>query len=347
MIHEGKEVASIELPRCVQVEPVGRRMLPRRLSALSMRVDGLRGGPPALLSYDAFLKILVELPDLEELRLQGEGEPLSHPRFFDMVRAAARRGIAVSTTSRLQVFNRRLADECVRSGLRALHVPLDAAGTRDYDFSRRGARHERMLRHLRWLVEARRGQRSHSPHITLTAVAMRRNLDGIAEAVRLAHDIGADGVMVRDLRAFADGAASAAAHRRLRKFIESEALTAADAPAAERSFAEGRAVAQELNVGLQLPPVPGTVPANAACPWPWQSTCIDFSGEARSCDLAARAPGQAFGNVLKDGFAAVWRGDPYRKFRERHLGGDPDGLCAECPRTHALAKDEAQAPALR
>jgi MoaA/NifB/PqqE/SkfB family radical SAM enzyme len=334
VIHEEKEVGSIELPRSVQVEPVGRRLLPRRMNALSMRVDGLRGGPPALLSYDAFLKILAELPELEALRLQGEGEPLSHPRFFDMVRAAARRGIAVSTVSRLQVFNQRLAEECVRSGLRALHVPLDAAGTRDYDFSRRGARHERMLRHLRWLTEARRAQRAHSPHITLTAVVMRRNLDGLAEAVRLAHDTGADGVMVRDLRAFADGAAASAAQRRLRKFIESEALTPADAPAIERSFAEARALAQELNVGLQLPPVPGEAPAVAACPWPWQSTCIDFSGEARSCDLAARAPGHAFGNVLKEGFSAVWRGEPYRKFRERHVAGDPEGLCAHCPRTN-------------
>ncbi|MGE5638981.1 MAG: SPASM domain-containing protein [Clostridia bacterium] len=337
MIHEGKEVGSIELPRCVQVEPVGRRMLPRRMTALSMRVDGLRGGPPALLSFDAFLRILDELPDLEELRLQGEGEPLSHPRFFDMVRAAARRGIAVSTTSTLQVFNRRLAEECVRSGLRALHVPLDRAGTRDYDFSRRGARHERMLRHLRWLTEARRVQGSQTPHITLTAVLMRRNLEGLAEAVRLAHDHGADGVAARSLRDFADGVPASAGNGRIGRFVESETLTATDAPAVERCVAQARALAQELGVGLQIPPAPVAERTRVACPWPWNATCIDFSGEARSCDLAARASGQAFGNVLKDGFATVWRSDSYRKFRERHLGGDLEGLCAHCPRIHSPA----------
>lgn len=331
MIHEGREATTtVALPRSLQLEPVGRRMIARRLSDVTMRVDGARGGPPGFLSYDAFVRLLDELSGLEELRLQGDGEPLAHPRFFDMVRHAAERGIAVSSTSRLQVFNHRLAEDCVRSGLRALHVPLDAAGTREYDFSRRGARHERLLRHLRWLAAAKKVQASATPRITLGAVAMRRNLDGLAQAVRLAHDNGADGVVAQYLESFVDSSGVSPAHQRIRKFVESEALGPDDAASVQACFSDAGALARDLGVDLRVPALPGGEGRHAGCAWPWHASYITFSGVARSCNLSARDPGHEFGNVLKEGFARVWQGEAYRSFRERHLSGELPALCAQC-----------------
>jgi MoaA/NifB/PqqE/SkfB family radical SAM enzyme len=313
-------------------------MMSRRVSPVSIRVDGMRNGPPGFLSYDAFCRLLEQFPELEDLRLQGDGEPLAHPRFFDMVRLASRRGIEVSTISRLQVFNLRRAEECVRSGLRHLHVPLDAAGTREYDFSRSGARHERLLRHLRFLSEARKSRRSLWPRVCLTAVAMRRNLAGLAGVVKLAHAHGADSVAVQYLQHFVDVNGISPSHRRMLKFIESEALAAADAPDVERHFAEARAAAQELNVGLQLPAFPQKGLDNGGlCAWPWQGAYISFAGEAKPCSMAARNGALSFGNMLKDGVVRVWRSDAYREFRDGHLSGNPAPLCQACPRSNRPA----------
>ena len=349
MIHEGTEATTtVALPRSLQIEPVGRRMIARGLSDVTMRVDGARGGPPGFLSYDAFVRLIDELRGLEELRLHGDGEPLAHPRFFDMVRHAADRGIAVSSTSRLQVFNHRLAEECVRSGLRALHVQLDAAGTREYDFSRRGARHERLLRHLRWLAAAKKAQASGTPRVTLGAVMMRRNLDGLAQAVRLAHENGADGVVAQDLESFVDASGVSPAHQRIRKFVASEALGPGDVASVQARFAEAGALARELGVDLRVPALPGTEARRASCAWPWHASYITFFGVARSCNLAARDPGQEFGNVLKDGFARVWQGEAYRRFRERHLSGELPALCAQCPQAGGVpivAQEQQRPPA--
>src|SRR5258705_3302799 len=130
VIHEREQLQRIELPRFAQIEPVGRRPLSRSLSPIAIKVDGRRGGPPGFLSFDAFCRLLEQLPGLEKLHLASASEPLLHPRFFDMVRHASARGVEVSTTTRLTVLNERRAEECVKSGLRRMQVPLDAVATR-------------------------------------------------------------------------------------------------------------------------------------------------------------------------------------------------------------------------
>ncbi len=332
VLRETRPLVDTDLPRSVQIEPVGRRRMSPSLSPAALRVDGLRNAVPALLSFDAFCRLLGELPELEELRLEGDGEPLSHPRFFDMVRHAAARGIRVSTTSRLQRFSQRRAEECVKSGLAELRVPLDAAGTRAYDFGRRGPRHERMLRHLRWLAEARRSHTSLLPQVSLVAVALRSNVGRLGEVVKLARECGADAVKVQELREFIGTGGVPPNHKRFRRFVEAEALGPGDAASLEMSFAEARALAKELDVSLVLPAWGDAAPAG--CPWPWRASYLDFSGEAHSCDLAARSAAASFGNALKHGLSAVWCNDAYRKFRERHVAGEPPAPCAACPRLH-------------
>jgi MoaA/NifB/PqqE/SkfB family radical SAM enzyme len=43
-----------------------------------------------------FCRPVDQFPELDQLHLQGLGEPLLHPRFFHMVRYAARRGVGTS-----------------------------------------------------------------------------------------------------------------------------------------------------------------------------------------------------------------------------------------------------------
>jgi MoaA/NifB/PqqE/SkfB family radical SAM enzyme len=50
-------------------------------------------------SAHRFVSLIDQFPGLSELHLQGLGEPMMHPRFFDMVAHAAERGIAVSCNS--------------------------------------------------------------------------------------------------------------------------------------------------------------------------------------------------------------------------------------------------------
>jgi len=123
----------MELPRFLQVEPVGQCNLRCQMCAIQFRQDGPPHGPLAFMDYDDFTRLVDQFPGLEELHLQGLGEPMMHPRFFDMVAYAAGRGATVSTNSNLTLVNERRADACVASGLARLHVSVDGATAATYE----------------------------------------------------------------------------------------------------------------------------------------------------------------------------------------------------------------------
>src|SRR5215211_7595523 len=105
----------VPLPSFVQIEPVGQCNLRCQMCPIQFRTDGPPNGPPAFMPFEAFTRLVDQFPTMTELQLQGLGEPMMHPRFFDMVAYAVGRGVQVSTNSNLTLLNARRAEQCVRS----------------------------------------------------------------------------------------------------------------------------------------------------------------------------------------------------------------------------------------
>jgi MoaA/NifB/PqqE/SkfB family radical SAM enzyme len=130
---------ALELASVVQVAPVG----PRPLMA------------PALMSFDRFCRFVDSLAAPRELHLNGEEDPLQHPRFFDMVAHATAKGLEVTAATRLPGLSASRAEACVQSGLLRLHVRLDGKPTPLQE------------RSLRRLEEAKRKLGSTTPQVIL------------------------------------------------------------------------------------------------------------------------------------------------------------------------------------
>jgi MoaA/NifB/PqqE/SkfB family radical SAM enzyme len=96
---------STPLPTYAQLEPVGQCNLRCQMCAIQFREDGPPFGPLAFMSFERFIQTLDGLPGLQELHLQGLGEPMMHPRFFEMVAHAVARGIRVTTNSNATLLN--------------------------------------------------------------------------------------------------------------------------------------------------------------------------------------------------------------------------------------------------
>src|SRR5579884_577139 len=145
----------LPLPAYLQIEPVGQCNLRCQMCAIQFRRDGPPHGPPAFMSFAAFTGLIDGFEGLQELHLQGLGEPMMHPRFFDMVAYAARRGIRVSTNSNLTLLNDRRAELCATSGLACLHVSIDGATPETYERIRVRAHFDCVVRNVERLQRAR------------------------------------------------------------------------------------------------------------------------------------------------------------------------------------------------
>lgn len=329
--------ADVPLPRYVQVEAVGERCT----------------GAHALMGFDAFCRLADQFGPSCELSIESPGEPLLHPRFFDMVRYAAGRDILVSATTGMAMLSDSRAQECIRSGLHTLRIRIDAAGAGARE-AIRARRFDKVLRNLRRLIATRIALGSELPHVDLIADTARCSVQQVLDVVRLASAEGARSLalaglggageapgiaVVRGRSAAADGACILAFQRPAHDSAESIGDTA---PAADNQAAamrdQARAEARRLALPLRLPdPVqrlhgPAT-PARAThqrCTRPWRGAYIGHDGQARPCDGDAARNGVVFGNMTREGVARVWNSPPYKAFRAALSAATPAGVCRGC-----------------
>jgi radical SAM protein with 4Fe4S-binding SPASM domain len=319
------------LPRFVQIEPVGQCNLRCEMCPIQFRRDGAPHGPLAFLAFDDFTRLVEGFGDIDELQLQGLGEPTMHPRFFDMVAWASARGIRVSTNTNLTLWSERRARQCIDSGLATLHVSLDAASPALYESIRRGAHFPKVLRNLRRVVAARAKARS-PLDIRIVTVLMRKNLHELPAIVRLAHDEGVDSVFVQYLCHDFEEHTLPPEYRPMRDYVHAQSLDTMPRERLEQAFAAARSEASRRNVDLRLPPLTRTQRKRTTprCDWPWRGAYVSYRGDAMPCCMVSTPDRVNFGNMLTDGVATVWQSAAYRRFRAQLAADTPSPICRSC-----------------
>lgn len=290
------DTAALPLPGRARLEPAGP------------------DAAPALMSFEAFRALLEEHPGLEELQLQGAGEPLAHPRFFEMVAHAAARGVEVTTTTNLVTLSDSRLEQCLSSGLARIDVAPGAAPA-DCDYLRPGSKLRRALRNVRRLAAEKRRRGVVQPRIRVVLMLLRRDRGRLVELVRLAAAHGADAVVFQHLWHDVTGA---------RRFVEAQSLLGE-----EIDPGAAGAAAAELGIELELPRARRTG-AGRRCDEPWRAVHIGASGEALPCAMLKTRQRLNLGNMRRDGVVRVWNNDAYREFRRRLDSGDPPEVCRRC-----------------
>jgi radical SAM protein with 4Fe4S-binding SPASM domain len=319
------------LPRFLQIEPVGQCNLRCQMCPIQFRKDGPPYGPLAFLAFDDFTRLVEGFGDIDELQLQGLGEPTMHPRFFDMVAWASARGIRVSTNSNLTLWSERRARQCVESGLSTLHVSLDAATPELYERIRAGAHFSKVIRNLRRVMAARRALNS-PLHVRVVTVVMRQNLHELPAIVALACAEGVHDVFVQYLCHDFEEHSLPDGYRPMRDFIRAEALDAIPGDALAGAFTAARQVAERAGVNLRLPPLERSVKHRTAprCDWPWRGAYVSYRGDAMPCCMVSTPDRVNFGNMLDQGVAAIWEGAAYQRFRDQLAADEPSPICRSC-----------------
>ena len=327
--------ALLPLPRQIQIEPVGECNLRCAMCLIRFREPRKTPASPAFMEMTLFKDLVDQFPNEGELHLQGLGEPLLHPRFFEMVSYAVRHGMRVTTNSNMTRLDRERAEECVRSKLSWIRISIDGSTPDTYESIRTGSRLERVLGNIELLRQAKKKFRAAAPRLFLVMVIMRRNIHELKEVVRLAHDRGLEQVFVQHLCYDLSEGPIRGRHRSMQDFIEAESLLNADRNDIQSHFNDALATAGELRIELRLPHLgvrPHAVPGvgRTRCDWPWRSAYISSDGRAMPCCMIGIPERLTLGNMARDGVLPVWNSGAYREFRSRLASDDPPSLCRTC-----------------
>jgi MoaA/NifB/PqqE/SkfB family radical SAM enzyme len=323
------------LPTYLQIEPVGQCNLSCKMCPINYRDDQPLHGTRKMMDFELYCQIIEQIPGLKTLHLQGLGEPMLHPQFFEMISFAVKKGIRVTTNTNLTLLNATRAELAVTSGLDTLHFSIDGTNAETYENIRVNAHFDKVIRNLGELVKAKERLESSLPHLHMVMVIMRQNLAELPELVRLAAKFQAEEVFAQQLSHDFGDPAFHKKFQPLNEYVKEQSLLYEDPKRVEKYFGQAQALAQELGIKLRLPrPTPRQYPAHVAgrdrCSWPWEAAYISFQGYALPCCMAASPEVIQLGLVNGDNFQSVWNGKEYREFRGKLNANQAPDICKFC-----------------
>ncbi len=321
-------------PWCVQVgvsDACDHRcaMCPYHPPGRAAPADGFGGAPPGVMSVARFGALLDELAALGSryVDLVGRGEPLVHPHIERLVRLAHERGFRVTMTSNAARLTHERARALVDAGLDGFRHSLHAASPEAYARVHDGEPPEafaRSLEQVRHLASLARGR----PAVTASFTLSRLNYAELPAMVDVAASVGAEGAHFQHV-ILPDGpsdlALDAPAFERLRALA---------AVASERAAAHGLETNLETLTAEPPPYLAGPLVEPVPCYVGSYFAVVLGNGSVLPCCQTQTAVGSL---EADGGFAAVWRGERYRAFREaaRALpAASPALASAECDRCY-------------
>jgi MoaA/NifB/PqqE/SkfB family radical SAM enzyme len=147
-----------------------------------------------------FERILSDFPEVEHIELQGEGEPLLHPDFFQMADMAKRKGIKVSLISNGSMFNTENINRIL--GIPLDHIMVSIESVKEEKFRElRGGSLPKVESGLKALMEARAGRNVAHPAVGLVVTVLKDTLAELPDIAAFYTRLSLDGgIMAQPLQ---------------------------------------------------------------------------------------------------------------------------------------------------
>jgi MoaA/NifB/PqqE/SkfB family radical SAM enzyme len=334
LIGKRMENTRIPTPSYLQIEPVGQCNLRCKMCPINFRDDKPLHGSKKLMPYELFTGLIDQFTNLETLHLQGLGEPMLHPQFFDMVEYAVHKGVRVTTNTNLTLLNPVRAARCISSGLDGLYFSIDGAIAETYEAIRVNAHFEKVLANLDLLVNTRRKMNG-SLHLKMVMVLMRQNIAELADLVRLASQYEIEEVYVQQLSHDFGESSYTEKFQPLHDYVNHQSVLQDDPEQIEFYFDQARIEAARCGVGLRLPPTrpklhPPETPGPQRCNWPWTGAYISFQGYMMPCCMVSTPELINFGLANEHNVEQVWNNQLYQDFRNQLSSATPAAMCSAC-----------------
>ena len=294
------------------------------------------------LSLKTFELLLPAIRNTDLVFLQGWGEPLLNPNFFEMVHLAKEAGCRVGTTTNGLLLDGWIMDNLLASGIDI--VAFSLAGLDEVnDRFRPGLPAERILSVIRRLDQKKKELRFDKPDIHLSYLLLRSGLSQLRQLPKILSGNGISQVVIStldfipsaDLEPESLYPDSVTAYAMIRADLDELAATAAECGLDVRdNFApfEGRKTTCSEN------PQGAFFISSDGLLSPCVFTCLPVSGSnAHGSDAPRPYVPLVFGDINRDCVSSIWKRREYVAFRKSFDSGHAVKPCLSCKKLRASA----------
>jgi MoaA/NifB/PqqE/SkfB family radical SAM enzyme len=289
------------------------------------------------LPLETFRRLRPVMGRTRHLHLQGWGEPLLHPFFFEMVAMGKAAGCQVGTTTNGMLLNKEGIERVVQSELDMIAFSL--AGTdEENDRVRKGTSLTKVLAAIRSLRREKEKQGTTKPAIHVAYMLLRSGIVGLGNLPRLLQGCGVSDVVI----SFLDFVPSVE--------LQDEVIAPRTPSEREklRSLLEAvEAEGEKLSFRIHHPYESPGYEREACTENVLRALCIASDGSVTPCaytNLEAHHASYVlagekrlyeriiFGNIDEQSIIHIWRQKAYRTFRRSFHTGQLAALCRGCPK---------------
>jgi MoaA/NifB/PqqE/SkfB family radical SAM enzyme len=296
--------------------------------------------PLKTLSFDEFVFIADQFPEMRRATLHGIGEPLLNQELPQMIRYLKERSVQVLFNSNGTLLTPRWQEELVHSDLDAFRCSIDGARAETYARIRGADVLHKIEKGLAGLVETKARLKADNPRISIWCVATKENLSELPDLVRLAARLGVPEVYLQRMTFFAQEPEQQYGMAR-----RSQAIFGQDYKDQEKIIAECEALSAELGIDFRAAGARDPRSSLAAAqssdtkPWqacvrPWTTAYVTANGNCLPCCISPFSTNDydslILGNLFERPFTEMWNEYLYRKFRADFLSEHPHRACSSC-----------------
>ena len=276
------------------------------------------------ISLDLVDKLCTDLPKLDthEVFLLGQGEPLLHPHIDRIILTFKQAGCMLQLFTNGTLINESKGQMLLTSGLDVLRVSLWAINLEEYEKCYPGNNPDKLQKTfegIRTVHDMKVSRKQIRPHIILTTPLNRHNWTSLKERVRLAYDLGCNGVLFDVYQHWGE--------------FRSNNLSTDEISVLCLKLSELRADLEQLSLKHNIDEMllryrlGETAWRSLPCYAGWFHARIHVDGRILPCGACALS----LGSLSENGLANIWNGPEYRSFRRKMLSSQgTSGLSSYC-----------------
>ena len=287
-----------KIPRTVQIEVTNRcnlncKMCQRKY--FNLRYEDI--------SFEFFKKIVDKLKGVEEIILTGWGEPLIHPKLFDMIKYCKRKKFKTRLTTNGLLLTSKMRKKLIKSNLDSITFSIDSIDKNVLAHFNKSS-----LKNLEELIKLRKGKK---PRIIIQSTLHKNKEEDIYDIIKYASKVGVDSINLArlDLRF----------NRKLKRptIIEEKKL-----------LKNIEKISKELKIQVNYSPFAMFTGFNRNmyklfrksfhrfgkfCPKTYDYCYINLDGLVTPC---CSLPNYIIGNIKEDNLENIWKSKKFVEFRK-------------------------------